>query len=157
MLYQHIDTVKRFEGGRPVEAVGYLLKSAQQSLRTAMDSALRNVGVTTPQYAVLTFLEQSPGLSSAQLARRAFVTPQTMNRIVANLAAAGLIERDPHPELGRVLETRLSKRGRRLLADCRKRVEAVEARMVADLTEAERRQLASLLERCTRALRPGRA
>src|SRR5215469_16874427 len=103
----------------PLEAIGYLLKNAQQTLRTAMDAALRSLGVTTPQYAVLTFLAEAPGLSSAQLARRAFVTPQTMNRIVANLEAARLIERGPHPELGRVLETSLSRRGRALLAECR--------------------------------------
>lgn len=137
-----------------MEPIGYLLKNAQLSLRTAMDTTLRDLGVTTPQYAVLTFLEASSGLSSAQLARRAFVTPQTMNRIVANLETAGLIERGPHPELGRVLETKLSKRGRRLLAECQRRIDDVEARMVADLTLAERRQLANLLERCTRALRP---
>src|SRR5215471_2871168 len=102
-----------------METVGYQLKNAQQALRAAMDTVLRGRGVTTPQYAVLAFLEQSPGLSGAQLARRAFVTPQTMNRIVANLETAGLIERGPHPELGRVLETRLSQRGRKLLAKCR--------------------------------------
>lgn len=73
---------------------------------------------------------------------------------MANLETAGLIERDPHPEVGRVLEATLSKRGRSLLAKCHRRVEDVEGRMVADLTPAERRQLANLLERCARALRP---
>src|SRR5215470_9172611 len=102
-------------GSRHMQPIGYLLKTAQQSLRTAMDATLRDLDVTTPQYAVLTFLQDSPGLSSAQLARRAFVTPQTMNRIVANLEAAELIERQPHPELDRAQEARLSKRGRRLL------------------------------------------
>src|SRR5215472_7092864 len=101
-----------------MEAVGYLVKTAQQRLRAAMDAALRDLGITTPQYAVLAFLEESPGLSSAQLARQAFVTPQTMNRIIANLQTAGLIERGPHPDLGRVLETRLSRRGRGRLAEC---------------------------------------
>jgi DNA-binding MarR family transcriptional regulator len=137
-----------------VQTVGYLLKTAQQALRTAMDAALRHLGITTPQYAVLTFLDESPGLSAAQLARRAFVTPQTMQRIVANLQAAGLIERDPHPELGRVLEVRLSDRGRGVLMECHRRVHDVESRMVADLSPLEQRQLAELLERCTRALRP---
>jgi DNA-binding MarR family transcriptional regulator len=139
-----------------MEAIGYLLKNAQQALRTEMDASLRDLAITTPQYAVLTFLEESPGLSSAQLARRAFVTPQTMNRIVANLEAGELIERQPHPELGRVQEARLSRRGRRLLGECQRRIDDVEARMVADLTAAERRQLANLLKRCTRALRPAR-
>jgi DNA-binding MarR family transcriptional regulator len=115
---------------------------------------LRELGVTTPQYAVLTFLEQAPGLSSAQLARRAFVTPQTMNRIVANLQAAGLIERDAHPELGRVLEARLTPAGRALLAEAHRRVRAVEDQMAADLTPEEQRQLVRLLEQCMQGLRP---
>ncbi len=139
-----------------MKAVGYRLRCAQQSLRATMDAALRDLGVTTPQYAALTFLEESPGLSSAQLARHAFVTPQTMNRIVANLEGAGLIERDPHPDIGRVLQARLSERGRGLLAECHHRVGEVEARMVADLSPEEQRQLADLLERCIRALRPRR-
>ena len=132
------------------------IKTAQQSLRLTMDAALRELGITTPQYAVLTFLEETPGLSSAELARRAFVTPQTMNRIVANLEAAGLIERDPHPQLGRVLQATLSRRGHRLLGESRRRIADVEARMVRDLSPAERRELGNLLERCTRALRPSR-
>lgn len=137
-----------------METVGYLLKNAQQSLRAAMDAALRDLGITTPQYAVLSFLEEASGLSSAQLARRAFVTPQTMNRIVANLEAAGLIVRGAHPDLGRVLEATLTERGRGLLVECHRRVHEVEARMVTDLTEAEHRQLAQLLERCANNLRP---
>src|SRR5262252_814396 len=139
-----------------MEAIGYLLKNAQQSLRLAMDAALRDLGITTPQYAVLNFLKQAPRLSSAELARRAFVTPQTMNRIVANLEAAGLIERDPHPQLGRVLQATLSRRGQRLLVESQRRIAEVEARMVRDLSPAEQRQLAKLLERCTRAVRPDR-
>jgi DNA-binding MarR family transcriptional regulator len=136
-----------------MEAIGYLLKTAQQSLRTALDAALRDLGVTTPQYAVLGLLEGQPGLSGAELARRAFVTPQTMNRIVANLEAAGFVERAPHPELGRVLQARLSEPGRAVLAQCRQRVDQVETRMVAELTPSERRKLADLLQRCTHALR----
>jgi len=141
---------------RVEEAIGYLLKTAQQSLRLTMDTALRDLGITAPQYAVLTFLEEAPRLSSAELARRAFVTPQTMNRIVANLEAAGLIERDPHPQLGRVLQATISRRGHSLLAESRRRIAQVEARMVRDLSPAEQRQLANLLERCARALRPSR-
>ncbi len=139
-----------------MQAIGYLLKNAQQGLRAAMDSALRDLGITTPQYAALTFLEASPRLSGAQLARRAFVTPQTMNRIVANLETAGLIERAPHPDLGRVLEASLTSRGRRLLAESHQRVQQVEAQMLAGLTATEQDQLAGLLHRCARNLQPPR-
>ena len=131
-----------------MEAVGYILKRVQHGLRAAMDAALRDLEVTSPQYAVLAFLEQSPGLSGAELARRAFVTPQTMHRIVAHLESAGLVSREPHSEVGRRLDATLTPDGRERLADCHRRVEAVEARLVAGLATAEREQLVTLLERC---------
>ena len=135
-----------------MEPVGYVLKVAQQSLRLAMDTAMRDLGVTAPQYAVLRFLDESPGMSGADLARRAFVTPQTMNRIIVNLDGAGLVERAPHANSARILDTRLSPAGRRLLARCRARVDAVENTMLSELTAAEREQLRDLLQRCAHSL-----
>jgi DNA-binding MarR family transcriptional regulator len=135
-----------------MEPVGYLLKVAQQSLRLAMDTAMRDLGVTAPQYAVLRYLDESPGMSGADLARRAFVTPQTMNRIIVNLDEAGLIDRAPHANSGRVLDTRLSPSGRRLLRRCRERVDAVENTMLSGLTASERQQLRDLLQRCAESL-----
>ena len=102
-------------GSAPGDAfatIGFALKLAQQTLRTHMDAALQQIGLTTPQYAVLTFLEVEPGASNAALARRAFVTPQTMQGILVALEQAGFVERTPHPEHGRVQTTQLTVRGR---------------------------------------------
>ena len=64
---------------------GYLLKRAQAALHAGMAGALREHGATLAQYAVLTALDEEPGLSNAGLARRAFVTPQTMNQVLLEL------------------------------------------------------------------------
>ena len=58
-----------------------------------MDRALVELNLTTPQYSVLSELHEFPGLSNADLARKSFVTPQTMNLIVQNLEARELIGR----------------------------------------------------------------
>jgi len=118
-----------------------------------MDTAMRDLGVTAPQYAVLRYLGESAGMSGADLARRAFVTPQTMNRIIVNLDKAGLIERAPHAKSGRVLDTRLSPAGRQLLEKCRERIDSVDNTMLSGLTAAEREQLRDLLQRCADSLR----
>ena len=55
----------------PYATIGFALKLAQQALRTRLDAGLRVIGLTTPQYAVLTFLKVEPGASNAALARRA--------------------------------------------------------------------------------------
>lgn len=137
---------------KTTERIGYLLKRAQQALRGAMDAALREEGVTTPQYAALTALREEAGLSGADLARRCFVTPQTMSGIISNLEEAGLIERRPHPEHGRILEARLTPVGREAVERCRRAVDAIEDGMLADLDVDARRRLAAALRSCVDAL-----
>ena len=139
-------------GDRPGGSIGYELKRAQHALRLRMDEALREKGTTTPQYAALSALAEEPGLSNAQLARRSFVTPQTMNQILKGLEATGLVRREGHPEHGRVLRSYLTDEGERLHEECASRVDAVEESMVAGLPERKRRALLEALRGCVRAL-----
>ena len=97
---------------------GWLLKRAQDALNAAMTTALRRHGASLPEYAVLTALAEEPGLSNADLARRAFVTPQTMNQVLRELEHRGWVSRHPHPEHGRILQAELTGPGRQVLAAC---------------------------------------
>jgi len=117
-----------------------------------MDAALEAKGLTTPQYAVLSALELEPGISNAELARRSFVTPQTMIRIVGNLESLGLISRTAHPTHGKVLMATLTLEGARLVSSCHAEVTAVETRMLRRLGASERTTLQKLLEQCVAAL-----
>jgi len=135
-------------GGR----VGYQLKRAQHALRLEMDGALRGVGITTPRYAALSVLEEEPGVSGAELARRCFVTPQTMNGILAKLEDVGLVERGPHPEHGRVLRAYLTERGAERVGRAHEIVEAIEEHMLSRLGEDERLKLANTLRGCADSL-----
>jgi DNA-binding MarR family transcriptional regulator len=132
--------------------IGYQLKRAEHVLRLEMDGALREVGLTTPQYAALSVLGDEPGLSGAELARRCFVTPQTMNAIVVNLEAVGLVLRTSHPEHGRVLQAYLTAAGEELVSRAHEIVEAIEKRMLAALDPEERLQLLNALRSCTDSL-----
>ena len=71
------------------ERAGWLLKRAQDALNSAMTAALREHGTTVPEYAALTALADEPGMSNADLARRAYVTPQTMNQVLRELERRG--------------------------------------------------------------------
>jgi hypothetical protein len=64
----------------PGSAVGQL-----PGWRPQVTGVLREHGATLAQHAVLTALDEEPGLSNAGLARRAFVTPQTMNQVPQEL------------------------------------------------------------------------
>ena len=135
--------------------VGYQMKRAEHALWLEMDGVLRDLGLTTPQYAALSVLGDEPGLSGAALARRCFVTPQTMNQILVNLEAAGLVERRPHPEHGRVLQAYLTKRGEKLVSRAHVKVEAVEERMLEGMSRGDRLRLLEALRGCTESLEAG--
>ena len=106
----------------------------------------------TPQYAALSVLEEQPGLSGAALARRSFVTPQTMNTIVSNLEGAGLLVRRPHPEHGRVLQAYVTPQGETLLQEGYRRVRAIEEQMVTSFQQDELLEFMKALQACTDAL-----
>ena len=110
------------------------------------------MGLTPAGYAALAVLDEMPGVSSAELARRSFVTPQTMGGIVAGLESAGLLERHARPGHGRILDAALTEAGRSVVAEAHRRVRAIEAQMLRDLGRAEARSLLELLRRSAAAL-----
>jgi len=113
--------------------LGYLLRQAQAASRLAMERALARPGVTPPQFVVLTMLRAYPGLSGADLARVALLTPQTVGIIIRNLERDGAITKSPHPVHGRMLQWTLTRRGVALLKKCRRHVITLERRLAAGL------------------------
>ncbi|AIY39489.1 Transcriptional regulator [Collimonas arenae] len=135
-----------------VDWIGYNLKITQHRLRQRLDAELARVGITAPQNAALLAVAGNPRISNADLARAAFVTPQTMQAILVNLERGGLIVRSPHPEHGRVIMTELTTAGQKAVADGAKAADAVERRMLSRLSTEEARLLCELLKRCAAAL-----
>jgi DNA-binding MarR family transcriptional regulator len=131
--------------------VSYLIKWVERGLRTALDAALRPLNVSTPEYTTLSVLGRRGGLSSAQLARRAFVSPQAMNQIVMSLEQNGWIERSADPNHGRILQARLTRGGRAVLAACDRATAHVERQLIAGLSAQEADALRRSLERCATA------
>jgi DNA-binding MarR family transcriptional regulator len=113
--------------------LAYLLRQAQAATRLRLERSLADLGVTPPQFVVLTMLSAYPGLSGADLARVALLTPQTVGVIIRNLERNGAIRRASHPVHGRLLQWTLTRRGRTLLGKCRRRARALERRLTAGL------------------------
>ena len=135
-----------------VERPGYLIKRAQAALHAEMSRALHEHGVTLSQFAVLTALAEEPGLSNAELARRAFITPQSMNENLRELEQRAWVARSQHPAHRRILRTELTDKGREILRTCGAVVTVIEERMLADLDAEQRRQLVTSLSTCIAAL-----
>jgi DNA-binding MarR family transcriptional regulator len=114
--------------------LAYLLRQAQAATRLTMERALADLGVTPPQFVVLTMLKAYPGVSGADLARVALLTPQTVGVIIRNLERSGAIKKTPHPVHRRVLQWTLTRRGGNLLGECRRHVRTLERRLMAGLS-----------------------
>ena len=120
--------------------------------RSRLEESLRPVGVSLHQYTTLSLLERRDGLSSAQLARRHFVTPQAMNQLVATLEAEKLIRRHPDPANRRILRVTLTARGRDVLRQCHTVVDVLEQHMLAAVSPSEATTFRNLVERIIDAL-----
>jgi DNA-binding MarR family transcriptional regulator len=124
---------KRGEAGY----LSYLLRQAAGAVRLRLERRLADLGVTPPQFLVLTMLDAYPGVSGADIARMASLTPQTVHGIIGNLERAGLIVRFAHPVHGRVRMIALSKSGRVLLARCKERAVKADAQLNTGISPAE--------------------
>ena len=75
----------------------------------------RSLGVPPGQLSALSVLVFGGDRTIAQLAEAEQVTSPTMTRIVDGLERANLAERRQHPDDGRAIVVRASKRGRRVM------------------------------------------
>jgi DNA-binding MarR family transcriptional regulator len=139
---------------RTGEMSGYLIKRAQAALHVCLEEIVSPHGLGIPQFVVLSFLAETPGLANADLARRAFVTPQSMNEVLKQLESTGLVERRPNPANARILNAYLTRTGTRKWSAVSSQVRELEARLLSGLTSDERqnlnRALVTIIDNVTR-------
>src|SRR5690242_20099057 len=88
-----VSTAVRAAPARSGARVGYLVYRLERRLRSRLDTAVRAHGLTTTEYVTLSVLRTHDGMSSAQLARWAFVSPQAMNVVITALQRRRLVRR----------------------------------------------------------------
>src|SRR6476659_1445755 len=88
------------------QRTAYLVKRVQAAVHAALEQRLAQYNLSFTQWGVLAALMDLPGMSNADPARFAFVTPQSVNEAVKQLEAAGLVERRPNSANGRILAAR---------------------------------------------------
>ena len=123
----------------------YLIKQTESIVRARMDAALRAQKITVVQFSVLSLLDRPDPLSSAQVARHSFVTPQAANEMIASLEKKGLIARTEDSETRRILRLTLTPAGSRILARSAKLVDRVEKEILRNLTPRKTKDLRQAL------------
>lgn len=138
-------------------ALGYVVGRLDRVVRSAIDAVVREHGVSVNQYTTLSVLARRPLLSNAQLARRSYVSPQSMNETLQALEGMGLIKRRVDPDHGRIRRTELTAKGRKLIDRCDAAVGNVESTMTKGFSEREATSLHKLLIRAVQNLGGGLA
>ncbi|HXR87701.1 MAG TPA: MarR family transcriptional regulator [Stellaceae bacterium] len=115
----------------------FLLRLLQLNIYNLMVERLRPAGLTPIQYMVLSILSHRETWSTAELARRFHIAPQSMTEIVALLQQKRLIVRSKSLAHGRVLDIRLTAGGIRRLDRCNRAVDRLERAVFADFDAHE--------------------
>lgn len=137
----------------PTNSIGYALKQAQHAMRIRMDEQLRKYGLSAPKYAVLAAVEQTEGVSNADLARHAFVTPQSMQGILSLMEKEQLIIRQPHKTNKRIQTTYLTDKARTVLIEAHKIAMESEQLAIDALSPDNPEKFKKQLLRCVDFLR----
>ncbi len=116
----------------------YAVGRVNQGIRREMRSRLKAFSLTVQEYTTLSVLAARPGLSNAQLARRALVTPQSMIEILAKLESRSLARRTVDPENARVLRAELTASGRTLVLRADPAIAEIEQQVLDAMTARER-------------------
>jgi DNA-binding MarR family transcriptional regulator len=132
--------------------VTYLVKRLELAVRSEIDAIVGQYGVTALQYTALSVLALHPGLSSAQLARRSFVSMQAGSAMVGVLERKGLVSRSPHETNRRVQRISLTSAGEGLLYACQHAVDDLERRMLKQLSDERLQRLRDDLATCIEEL-----
>lgn len=132
---------------------------ANPSLNTDPEATPRcepQFGLTPKQYTALSVLAKHPGISSAQLARLTFVTPQAANEMVTTLEHKGFLERSVQQTNRRRLAVELTRSGNTALTKCDALVDRLEASVLRNVGPAEEARFRRTLQSCLETIRePG--
>ena len=148
-------SVASTEGELPGGArLTYLVKQLERAIRVAMDNVTKAYDLTAIQYTALSVLVRNRGMSSAQLARRSFVSPQACYEMIVILESKGLVERKPLAGNRRTLRIEVTKAGVSVLKKCDRHMDELEQRIFGVLSTTERRSLRNAIVECISAQYP---
>lgn len=141
---------------RAAPGVPYAVARLHQRVFAGVSDRVAPYDLTTLQFTTLSVLSRHGApLSTSQLARRAFMTPQSMSEVIHALERKGLIERNPHPNHRRTLPATLTPKGRRVLAACESAVAEFENTMLEGFSASDRVAFLDMIKAAVRNLGGG--
>jgi DNA-binding MarR family transcriptional regulator len=139
------------------ESIGTKITDVARLMRRSFDERARNIGMTRPQWQVLSVLRRHEGINQGGLADILEVEPITLCRMVDRLQDAGLVERRRDPADRRAWQLYLSPKAFELLEQLKPLADELLVAALEGVPEEERAQLEIVLERIRQNLsrKPG--
>ena len=122
----------------PEPSLTYVIGRVGQGVRRELGAALEPLGLSVPDVTTLSVLRGRSGLSNAQLARRALITPQSMLEVLASLERRRLVRRRADPANARIMRAELTAAGRRTLVLADAVIARLEDELLGGVAAAQR-------------------
>jgi len=132
----------------PRDYITCLMSQLTHRMEHEMSSTAKELNLTLLQLAALAELNHNGTLSTADLARLTFVTPQNMSLTVSKLDAGGYLIRKAHPTNARVKRLVLTPRGLKVLRRAVARAVIIEREMFSALSSRQKSDLRVQLREC---------
>jgi DNA-binding MarR family transcriptional regulator len=127
-------------------SLSFMVRKVWLNMRSAIGAELKELGLSTSQYATLMMTESHPGMSVAEIAREVACSRQSANEMLGGLELEGLVERHPNPADRRTHQIHVTECGRARLAEARIIVARRETELEAAFTPAQRETIRDWLE-----------
>lgn len=135
-----------------IDPVGQMLTLAARRHRARTAALLSDIGLFPGQDKVLQSLAASDGLSMSAIAAELNVRPPTASKMIARMAAQGLVERRGREGDARLVMVSITAEGMSRVDGLRKIAKRVEREALAGFDDKEMRRLRRLLKKVTRNL-----
>lgn len=119
--------------------LGFLVHDVSRLRRSAVDRALKPLGVTRAQWWVLAFLSRADGMSQAAMAEELDLGKVALGGLVDRLEKIGLVTREHDALDRRVKRVHLTKASKSLVADIRVSVSQAEKQILERIDDVDLR------------------
>jgi DNA-binding MarR family transcriptional regulator len=137
----------------PSHCVSNSLQKTARAVSRVYAEAMRPVGLTRAQFAILESLARGGAVAVSEMAGHLYMERTTLTRNLKPLEQAGLVIRRGHPRDARVKEIAITPAGRRKLREARGYWRQAQTRMLALFGETEWRELEATLRGLRRLVR----
>jgi len=132
--------------------IGFMIGDISRLIRRTFDQRAKAIGVTRPQWRVLTWLKRHEGINQSALADMLELDAMTLCRMVDRLQAADMVERRPDPADRRAWKLYLTPKGLALTEQLQPIGEELLLEALHDVPKKEQEKLHVLLEQFRRNL-----